>query len=384
MLDIAERAEAADQQGRAAELGSGKDWMLSAQPVFVLGDADGDAAESFHGISGVHTLSDGSIVVADRATSELRVFSREGDHLRTLGGRGGGPGEFSLIAAMDVLPGDSMVVVDLGTRRVVLLDENGDEVGVIQMSLPGAAGGGPFVPLGSLSDGSFIMAEYPPSRRLLGLPPGEKRDTLHFVRWSMRTRVADTVGSFPGHQSYVHNGSSHWILFGASSPAAVGRSSFYVGSNETFDIGQYDIAGNPVRRIRRTVPERRVSSADVRAARDEADRRRQRAEVSARAAPTPIRMQMPATPPTLQHRETYPAFDRLLVDRMENLWVRHYLAPADTLQTWSAFDRTGRFQSEVQVPREVEVETIDSTTLLGTVVDSLDIEYVRVYKLIRP
>ena len=53
-------------------------------------------------------LSDGRIVVADRSTSELRVFDAAGTYLATWGGLGEGPGEFprSSLGEVEPWPGD--------------------------------------------------------------------------------------------------------------------------------------------------------------------------------------------------------------------------------------------------------------------------------------
>jgi len=80
------------------------------------GDAEADAAYLFGAVMGAVRLSDGTVVVADMQAAALRMFAPDGTHLRTVGGRGQGPGEFVGIQGLRILPGDSIFVLDRGTR----------------------------------------------------------------------------------------------------------------------------------------------------------------------------------------------------------------------------------------------------------------------------
>src|SRR5690606_5816123 len=79
--------------------GSAEDaWSLSLEPILEIGVLEGDPAYMFSQMRGPRRLSDGSIVVLDGATSEVRIFDAEGRHLRTFGRKGQGPGEFQVAA----------------------------------------------------------------------------------------------------------------------------------------------------------------------------------------------------------------------------------------------------------------------------------------------
>ena len=55
---------------------------------------DADGGELILGASGVTTLADGSVIVADKLDYAVKKFSRTGKFLRRAGGRGTGPGQF--------------------------------------------------------------------------------------------------------------------------------------------------------------------------------------------------------------------------------------------------------------------------------------------------
>ncbi len=74
----------------------GEGWQLTSEPILSLGVlADTPVVQQFHRIDGVTRLSDGTVVVLNGGSGELRAFSASGHHLWTAGGLGQGPGEIS-------------------------------------------------------------------------------------------------------------------------------------------------------------------------------------------------------------------------------------------------------------------------------------------------
>ena len=69
----------------------GEPWRLL--PELVLGEIEGAEAEVFASISGLAVDDAGRIYVLDRQANELRIFSPEGGHIRSVGRPGEGPGE---------------------------------------------------------------------------------------------------------------------------------------------------------------------------------------------------------------------------------------------------------------------------------------------------
>lgn len=79
----------------------------------------------FGQIQDVAVDSRGRILVLDDMTNEFHVFSPRGEHLRSVGGEGGGPGEFTDPFQIFVLPGDSVLVPDLGNARASVFGPDG-------------------------------------------------------------------------------------------------------------------------------------------------------------------------------------------------------------------------------------------------------------------
>ena len=86
-------------------LGSDRRCALADRPTLSLGTVDGDEASMFFFVRGANRLSDGSLAVLNNGSGEIRIFTRAGTHLRSMGGQGDGPGEFRIGRFIWVLPG---------------------------------------------------------------------------------------------------------------------------------------------------------------------------------------------------------------------------------------------------------------------------------------
>ena len=83
---------------------------FSEEPILVIGDNEVDDNQWFSSVRGMGRLSDGSVAVVDRASAEIRIFDATGRHLRSMGHRGEGPGEFTNPFILWVAAGDSLWV----------------------------------------------------------------------------------------------------------------------------------------------------------------------------------------------------------------------------------------------------------------------------------
>ena len=100
-------------------------WRVGAQPALSIGEVDGPDPYLLD-ISDVLRLPDGRIIVADRASRELRAFDTLRVHLATWGGSGEGPGEFTSLVHVDPWPGDSLVARWSQGNRLTVFDSQGN------------------------------------------------------------------------------------------------------------------------------------------------------------------------------------------------------------------------------------------------------------------
>ncbi|MFD2531978.1 6-bladed beta-propeller [Gracilimonas halophila] len=77
---------------------------------------------------GVLTDKEGNIYIGDKASLTIKVFDKDGNYLKSLGGRGRGPSEFHDINFMGTAPGDNILVLDRGNFRYTTITKEGEYV----------------------------------------------------------------------------------------------------------------------------------------------------------------------------------------------------------------------------------------------------------------
>ena len=83
-------------------------------------------------------------------------------------------------------------------------------------------------------------------------------------------------------------------------------------------------------------------------------------------------------------RETMPAFDFFVVDRVGNLWVEEYRRPGETVPRWTVFNREGELLGTLSLPDRFVLDDVGNDYVLGRWSDEMDIEHVQLYGLIKP
>lgn len=101
----------------------GESWRVEEQ--FRLGTVHGAGPELFGSISHLKVDHEGRIWVFDGQAYEFRIFDADGAHLRTVGRRGGGPGEFSQVVGSAWAPDHKLWVFDPGNLRASVFDPDG-------------------------------------------------------------------------------------------------------------------------------------------------------------------------------------------------------------------------------------------------------------------
>jgi hypothetical protein len=115
-----EKEDAASDRNAAPAWAKGQEWRM--ERVAVIG-ASND--QGFGRIVDVALDAGGRVWVADGLKNEIRVFSPEGRAVRTVGRKGGGPGEFLMLAGMDWDPAGRLWTVDGASARYSVWDTGG-------------------------------------------------------------------------------------------------------------------------------------------------------------------------------------------------------------------------------------------------------------------
>ncbi|MGD2154171.1 MAG: 6-bladed beta-propeller, partial [Gemmatimonadales bacterium] len=140
-------------------------WELGEAPLADIGAGEGDPSHELYRVRDVLRLPDGRIAVQDGGSNEIRFFSSNGRHLGTVGGGGGGPGEYRSVAGLALAGSDSLLAFDDALGRITVLDLQGDFIDSFRLQ----ATGDPIHPLrlyrleGTTEDAGLLMlaAGYP-------------------------------------------------------------------------------------------------------------------------------------------------------------------------------------------------------------------------------
>lgn len=359
-------------QSAAPAWGEGEGWRLSPEPVLRVGVAEGDAAYQFGAVAGAVRLADGGIAVADRQSGDVRWYDARGRHVRTVGRKGGGPGEFTRIGWLQAV-GDSLVVGDGGASRVTVLGPDGAVLRTTAMA-DDASGRRPR-PVAPLPGGAVLAslgAPFAPARAASGA-----RDSVAYLRQAGDGAAPVALGRFPGPERVVRvAGNSVSVMdvpFGRRDHVAVRGDGFYYGSADRAEVGRYDARGRLVGLVRWGGAPRPVTPADVAGYHE-------RTLAGADPAARPGMQRMLADLPFPQ---AMPAYSGILVDRAGALWVQEYAPSEEDPVRWTVFDADGRQLGTLAMPPRFRLTDAGPDYVLGVGRDDMDVEQVQLFRLDR-
>lgn len=343
-------------------------WRVDPEPSLSIGEQAGDEQVLLSRVVGAVRLDDGTVVVANGQTNELRWYDPDGMFVRSAGGSGEGPGEFEYLRALARCSPDTLHAFDLNWQaRQFTLDgeyltsrritEPGTERSPYQMS---CARDGLLVVTGWGMDGvrpqGFYAAEAP--------------------AWTLNPdgSVWAELGSFVTSERIGSPGGSGPHPFGRAAAVAAGSGHAVVARGQRPGFERYDADGRLTLRVRGPDRDLTLTPAMVDAYAD-----------SIRSAANPaFRQQLQRELAEMHIPDSIPAVDRVLVDRQDHVWTRHFRPPArDAPAVWDVYDPTGQFLGTVETPDALDILEIGSDYLLGIHRDEFDVERVRVHALHR-
>jgi hypothetical protein len=375
----------ADTAEQTAELESGspeaQDLILVDEPAVRIGGNDDRPEYFIQYTSGALRLSDGRIVVADDGTRELRYFDPQGNHVRTVGGRGGGPGEFQRLRTIARLKADTIFAWDLIQSRGTLFSPEGDVVRTLSLSsLEGIRrdlqtrfpqhfmAGSTIYPLQS----DLIVIEPFPEPNLQAIPETHlMQDTFPLF---LVDRIGENpleVGPFPGTQWFRHRSMTR-LPFGESLRLAAGADVLYVGSTRDRFIRIISGRdGEELGRIALPLQAHVPSPEDVELV---------RSRMVERIVPS-ARESMVAYVDAVPWPATFPVFGQLRAASDGGVWVQAYQRPSDSSQEWLMFDQSGTHISTVRLDGSYEVLDAGADYVIVQLTDELGVEELRLYHL---
>lgn len=321
---------------------------------FRIGEREGAGPQVFGRIMALTVDIDGRIYVLDQLAHEVRVFDADGEYLRSLGGRGSGPGEIK--DAIGLAWADEVLwVCDPGNQRFVLFDTAGAYVGTRRRLAPGYA-----LPWrgGFDARGRFYDSHVAPDK--VG---GRFREIL--LRYDPTGARADTIW-LPSHEGEMFElpatgGMKAWVPFTSRLAWTLDlRGYLWFGVTGKYRIYQRRVSGDTVRVIERQATPVAVTSAEMREELEQI--RSYGAKVDADQIPT-----------------VKPAFQTILIDPDGYLWVVPAAPAQDDLKIFDIFDPEGRYLGPARSGVSISLfptPVIAGRRLIGITTDSQGVQYV--------
>lgn len=346
----------------------GTGWRLATDPTLTIGEVSGDLNYMFEGVSQAFRLDDGTIVVADRLASRISLFDPTGVFVRSLGGRGEGPGEFQILQYVWAR-GDTIWASDSMLSRISVFDRGGDVLETIPVEV--APGTGYATPQTQFADGAILVSNAPSDRARPGTGDVIEGGVWTLSRYSHAGRFMNAISGLRGSSRWEHGiqglSPGVYLPFSVGIPAySAGADHIYAGRGIEADIGRWSHDGTLSRVIRWAAPERPVSDQDRR-------RFREASAVAPRyVEPTAWARYLREVP----FPDRIPVYRRLIVDAERNLWAERYRAPWEDQPSWYVFDEQGVWLGEVATPPGLHVFEIGTDYVLGRYRDEFDVQSV--------
>ena len=354
-------------------------WALSSQPSVSIG-GDGTAATEFSNIQSVMRLSGGRIAVVNGSTKETRIFDARGQHLKTFGRSGEGPGEFRGLTAAGH-SGDTAFYYDYSLKRITVAVLDADPRPLKSLTYSATSNRGYSSVDGRLSDGRWTVGTWiSPS---WDGPPGTYRMKTSFgVVSSEATGAVAWIAESPSTAVFVHNPT------GKKEDAAVGVVGFSPNFQHVVN-GSSIVFGDPATDsitiqkgeqrtvVKLPIPKRPITRAMADAARD-----RELADLP-ESAREKSKGFIVARYDLKQLFKELPTFSRLIAGIDGETWVEEYTATPQEARRYLVINSTGAARAWVPVPAGFRITEAGRDYVVGIQTDADDVETVRVYSLTR-
>ena len=234
------------------------DLVLANEALVRVGLLDGPGEYLFSNIVGAARLQDGSIVVADEQSHEVRMFDANGRHVWTSGREGEGPGEYRGLRLMRGCPGATVMIFDWNQNRITRLGPDG---GVVDTRVLDAIEVSPYNDPTCAPNGDLVFDVWPESE----WDDAETVALSEFYRWKVDLSwegddgVGTLASGIPGAERFNYDGGSGPRRWGKDMAFAVTATGVWYGSADDYELEHVDWTGRVTRMARWAGPDLEVT-----------------------------------------------------------------------------------------------------------------------------
>ncbi|WP_420633474.1 hypothetical protein [Candidatus Palauibacter sp.] len=352
------------------------DLTLAEEPLVRLGALDGPLEYIFGDVAGAVRMDDGSIVVVDEQSHNVRRYDADGRHMWTSGREGDGPGEYRGLRLLKDCPGAAITIFDWVLDRITELDADGN---VVDTQALNSIGVNPYGEPACSTDGRLVFTPWPEDRRSV-----PERTVGEQWRWrvSLAYALGDSVtvlrSGIPGaERTRISRGSVMPSYWGRTMVFAVVGTGVWFGASDDYELQHLDWTGRVTRTARWAGPDLAVTEEQVDRYRDylltldrysdrEGRRRFEREVWPERRAYLP---------------ERFPAYESLLALPDGSVWVKTHawLAPGEELHL---LDANGVWLRRLTMPGGSVLLDAGPDWVLLLQRDAFDVPSVALYELV--
>ena len=373
----------------AAFMAALPEWTIDSTPQQEL---RGDATDTqFANILDAVQRADGGFFVADQQQRDIKAFAASGAFERVVSRPGRGPGEVGYVSRLQLLPGDSLALVDANNRRLSVFAPDGRFAR--QLLFPRVEGGSSVRITMLLADGRLLG-----SLRQPWVEAPENRDSVYRTPFAIVAyrvippaaadtgippAVVDTIAVVPDDEAYrantTENGQTwadeHPLRFGRGTIVASDGRRIFVATNETAEIIEYDAKGM-VQRIRSARTPRPVTDED-----------RARLEgwvldaVEKSGRPAEAKADVQRMVKGWRYATRHEAVGRLLVGPDGSVWAEDPWILEDDPRQFIVYDSSGTALARVVLPARIHLLRVSTRDVLGVWKDADDVPHLRRWRI---
>lgn len=355
---------------------SGQFWDISENPELVIGVAEGAKEYQFYRVFDVIQLQNDKIIVSNSGTHQLRVFNSEGDHIKSFGRKGKGPGEFGEWSSMRIyrIGPDSIAVNDSNNERINIFDTAGNYKNSLRVE-PIDGAGNPTI-MDIFSNNDWLVWSTVGDATLQGRPGSLIQKEYGFYRLKSQGEYSKRMFTAPARPRYVNEGNPSYPYIPLTAETLYitdGNNGILYSPGDKSEIIRYDKSANHRYTFKWDVPRQKVSEiwnrykenylSDI-----PQNRRSGYVKFLEKDLPLP--------------KET-PSIEKLIRDHNDNIWIKRFKLPWDNKSEWDILTSSGDWLGTLSLPSNLTITEIGQDYILGTTKDRKGIQRIVKYGLNR-
>jgi len=291
--------------------------VLSFEEELVLRPDVESQEQSFNIITAICVDEAGTIYVLDMGDCQIKVFDRNGDFLRAIGGKGQGPGEMQMPSSMDLAGDERLVVYDMRKSCLSLFSLSGDFIKDLSV-----AKYFPLVRVRTDQKGHFVIQYH---------FRDEKSTGYKIILLDSNLELVSEIASVEQKQnpprvlSLINPLLSYWTTKDGQ---------ILTGYSEDYELCFLNQKGDLVKKIITDYTPIPVSNEDKKRLTEE------RFPESRGGVPEGTKMEFP---------DHYPPFSSFLIDSIGRIFVGTYEKAGEGMHYYDIFDPEGRYLARVPV-----------------------------------